>query len=300
MRQPPRASIEGSQKRKVPPRHPPTHGGVVETQTDPRLIGGSVESKPPRAPQGGCAEAPAAPRLREGLVEASSDPRLQGGRMEGPTDPRLRGGRLAPQRLCAALLCFALTGLFALLVYFAWQLESRAALAAPWLWRSIYSSIRRAVGLGTLSEHPYMACVPEGSPSGAEFRYALGWWRPAEKMAGLSGGGNGAGSAPGDPRRKQKPPLLAGVSLYSAHGPKYDPAFPDGAVAGVAGGYGGNLLIHSLAHRKYCARSGVAPYVTPKERDARPPDPKSELELQVCWILIVEEPGGDTEDGGVI
>ena len=55
----------------------------------------------------------------------------------------------------------------------------------------------------------------------------------AGKIGGLAGGGNGEETAPGAARRKQIPPLWAGVSLYSAQGAQYAPAFPDGVVVGM-------------------------------------------------------------------
>ena len=159
-------------------------------------------------------------------------PTLHRGRVAAPPLPKTRRERTLRERICATLLICALTMMIPMLIHCAWALAPRAAQAGGRIWRVIYSAFRPTGGrrrkLCVNIRIRLMSRVDRISA-----------WRSAKRLfpdfgvrRGESGGGNGARAPPDSSPARQNPPLWTGASLYSAHGPNYAPACPEGAVVG--------------------------------------------------------------------
>ena len=142
-------------------------------------------------------------------------------------------------------------------------------------------------------------------------RIALRFGGPRSSCFQTSGKGAAylaAAAPPDSSTARQNPPLRTGAILYSSDGPNYAPSFPGGALVGSADGFGNNCIAHSLSQILSGDRAG-APDRCARRRCASVRGAlvskygcftQSELELHVCWHLIVEELGGRPSDRDVV
>ena len=115
--------------------------------------------------------------------------------------------------ICAALLIFALTVTFPLLIHCAWMVAPLAAPAGGRIWRVIYSAFRRP---GRSSRELFFNIrirLTSRAERIAAWGAAIRLFTDIEKRIGVSGGGNGAAAPPDDSPAQQNPPLWTGPIL---------------------------------------------------------------------------------------